>query len=81
MKNAEQIKEVRAKITRLNALRSAAVDPFVSATRLNDREVETTFRNSKYAPHSDELGEYMLMSWQRMELSEQIIKDLVDLML
>jgi hypothetical protein len=81
MKNAEQIKEVRAKITRLNALREKAVDPFISANRLNDQTVEATFKNSKYAPHSNELGEYMLMTWQRLELSESIIRDLVNLML
>ena len=67
------------KIERLNALREKAVDPFVKATRVNDQTVEATFKNEKFTPHSDELGEFMLMSWQRMTLSEEIIVDLVEM--
>ena len=69
---------LNSKIAKLNSLREQAVDPFLKVSRLNDGEVEATFKDERVTPGTDEMFSFMLNAWQRMELSESIIKELVE---
>lgn len=68
---------VNEKIKKLNELREVTPE---AITRIVDGNgyTDVNFSGRNFMPNNDDLARWMVYSYERMELSESIIKDLVN---
>lgn len=78
MENFENL-SVTEKISLLNQLREKASDGVLGVKEVSPSEVKLSLSSERYKPSNDELGQWMITAYNRANLSDSIIIDLVSM--